>query len=101
MLRVTSTLTKLDPTKEFYTRGKAFQDHFKTTYLDTGLCISEDRQVSEDSLTVTSINIWKDAESFDLFLNDIVVQVSNYGRKQYNLLAGIEMVNIAEEINDE
>jgi hypothetical protein len=71
-------------------------EHYQNNYINTGMIVSENVQISEDGLTLTRINIWSnetpELTGFEIILHyksDTVVQTWIAERNAYNELNGI------------
>jgi hypothetical protein len=72
------------------------QNYYQSTYIDTGMLVSETVTFSEDGLTLTRVNIWNDStpdtpglEIMIQYKTDATVQAWITERNAYNVANGI------------
>jgi hypothetical protein len=76
-----------------------YKQYIKQTYVDTGKILSTSDSISEDSLTLTSTNVWVNEAERTAFMNDPVVKRHFEFLTNYRKSAGISHTWINKEYN--
>ena len=88
-----TTFEKTDENVSFYARSAATQEHWRTTYIDTGKVVWF-VEVGINTMKVTVI--YDSIEIKEEMLNDPILQQDRLERTNYNLLNNISEIVIKE-----
>lgn len=67
---VTVSFTRPSTATPFYTPTADVVSHWQTAYVSTGMLVSRSDNLSQDGLTRTIVNVWKDQASLDAWRAD-------------------------------
>jgi hypothetical protein len=86
-----------DSTKtNFYEESSDFLDYVKTNYIDTGKCLKfrERSFFDNEELVLVITSVWRDAESWNEFVEDPMLVIDTEKLISYNIKHKIKLLDI-------
>jgi hypothetical protein len=92
MIKRTVTFRRADTSINFYQNDAEWEKYKKEKYHDTGMIISEEKEISKDGLSMTVSWVYKNLDSLETFLDD-PKNIENFKKRhRYNLDNNIKKI---------